>query len=331
MPDLSEIAQQTVNELGSLDIPDISQAFEFTFSDVQMPAISSPDFEIPELSINTPEIKLPELEIEAPEIPQINVPELTIDAPEIELSVPDIEVPELNITAPDFDIPDIEIPELSINTPDIELPELELSVPEIDIPELEISPPDIQDIVVDAIANSGVDWSKYDDLYWKISDVAEDMLYNIRNGSVDTDREGVKEYFYWDYDMSPADIVKALDAAVEAVKISAEAISGITIEGSVKAPEIDASALSAFDAQSIRIDSSLIQPAAVSEVVNNSYTYTSTPDGRNAPESVTELTINANFAVGEEVVAEGVKTIILNEVDKQQGIDIQLKKRGVTT
>lgn len=328
MPDLSEFAQQAVNELGSLDIPDISQAFEFTFSDVQMPAISSPDFEIPELSINTPEIKLPELEIEAPEIPQINVPELSIDAPEIELSVPDIEVPELNVNAPDFDIPDIEFPEFSLEAPEIEPPEPEFTIPDIEVPEIEIPVADI----VDALMNSGVDWSKYDDLYWQVSDMADDILYNIKNGNMENDKEGVAEYFYWDYDMAVSDIETAFEAISESIRLSAEKISNadIQIEDSEKVPVIDASALAALNAQSMNINSSFIQPAAVSEVVNN-YTYNSTTDGKNAPASVTELTINANFAVGEEVVAEGVKTIILNEVDKQQGIDIQLKKRGVTT
>lgn len=409
MPDLSEIAQQTVNELDSLDIPDISQAFEFTFPDVQMPAISSPDFdipdfEIPELSINTPEIELPELEIKA-DIPQI-------DTPELEFTIPEIEVPEIEISVADIadalmnsdvdwdkyadqywkvsdaaeemlynikngnmgndkegvaeyfywdydmspediekafyavaeaiktsaeaidgttiegsieapDIPQIDAPELSIDTP-----ELELKVPDIDVPEIEIPVADI----VDALMNSGVDWSKYDDLYWQVSDMADDILYNIKNGNMENDKEGVAEYFYWDYDMAVSDIETAFEAISESIRLSAEKISNadIQIEDSEKVPVIDASALAALNAQSMNINSSFIQPAAVSEVVNNSYTYNSTPDGRSAPESVTGLTINANFAVGEEVVAEGVKTIILNEVDKQQGIDIQLKKRGVT-
>ena len=76
---------------------------------------------------------------------------------------------------------------------------------------------------------------------------------------------------------------------------------------------------------------SFAQPAASSEVINNSFTYNNTPENRNAPESSQEIVLNAQFTVGEEIVAEGVQRIISNETDKQQGITVRLKKRGVTT
>ena len=78
--------------------------------------------------------------------------------------------------------------------------------------------------------------------------------------------------------------------------------------------------------QNLSIDSSLVQPD-ISSVVNN-YTYNSSAE---APQNPQEVVINAHFSVGEEVVAQGVGRILLSEADKQQGIDIQLKKRGLTT
>jgi RNA-binding protein YhbY len=43
------------------------------------------------------------------------------------------------------------------------------------------------------------------------------------------------------------------------------------------------------------------------------------------------MTINAQFVVGEEVVAEGVIDLVSDEIDERQGVKIELNKRGVTT
>lgn len=96
-------------------------------------------------------------------------------------------------------------------------------------------------------------------------------------------------------------------------------------------PTIDSSAFSALSARSVDLSSSFAAPAAASEVVNSSITYNNIPESRTAADSSQEIVINARFVVGEEVVAEGVKTIIADEIDRQQGIDIQLKQRGLTT
>ncbi len=109
--------------------------------------------------------------------------------------------------------------------------------------------------------------------------------------------------------------------AFESLKFSSPEI------GFKAVPEIDSSAFSALSKQDLSIDSSLIQPD-ISSVINNNYTYNSSSA---SPENQQEIVINAHFSVGEEVVAQGVGRILLSEADKQQGIDIQLKKRGLTT
>lgn len=91
----------------------------------------------------------------------------------------------------------------------------------------------------------------------------------------------------------------------------------------------DITAVKAFSANSGTVDTITAQPSATSIINNyNNYSNFSTTNSGNNIQSVT---LHAHFAVGEEVVAEGVKEIMVNEIDKQQGVDIQLKKRGLTT
>lgn len=90
----------------------------------------------------------------------------------------------------------------------------------------------------------------------------------------------------------------------------------------------DITAVKAFSANSGTVDTITAQPSATSIINNyNNYSNFSTTNSGNNIQSVT---LHAQFIVGEEIVAEGVKNIVVNEVDKQQGINIQLGKRGVT-
>jgi hypothetical protein len=241
------------------------------------------------------ELKAPEVEtpeIEAPDI-EFEAPELIVraEAPAIEL--PDIktELPELTIKA-DMSVSDLEIPEI----PDIVL----------DIV------PDINASAIEALMDA-VDWGKYSDMAWNIEGLADDMLFNVQNGAAESRADETHEYFEYEYDMDHDDIIKALEAVTKVVA------------------DIDSSAYSALNSESIDLSGTFKQTVAASEVINNSYTYSSTDTGRNETDSTQDIIINARFIVGEEVIAEGVKKIVVDEVDKQQGIDVQLKKRGLTT
>ena len=88
-------------------------------------------------------------------------------------------------------------------------------------------------------------------------------------------------------------------------------------------------ALSSFSSRSERFDSSLsatsnISNSYINSTANNSNSVANT--GNNKP-----IVINAEFVVGEEVVAEGVMNLIDGEIDERQGMRVNMKKRGVAT
>lgn len=92
---------------------------------------------------------------------------------------------------------------------------------------------------------------------------------------------------------------------------------------------IPESAVQAFASRSAAADTSLSAPSPTSDIVNN---YNSYSTYNNAPAAQPQpMTINAQFVVGEEVVAEGVIDLVSDEIDERQGVKIELNKRGVTT
>ena len=91
----------------------------------------------------------------------------------------------------------------------------------------------------------------------------------------------------------------------------------------------DKSALDAFKMQNFDIGRSLSQSAAVSNIVNN-YDYSSVTNNQ-SPENTQEIVLNAQFVVGENIVAEGVLNVLTDEIDERQGLKIQMKKRGLAT
>jgi len=92
---------------------------------------------------------------------------------------------------------------------------------------------------------------------------------------------------------------------------------------------IPESAVQAFASRSAAADTSLSAPSPTSDIVNN---YNSYSTYNNAPAAQPQpMTINAQFVVGEEVVAEGVIDLVSDEIDERQGVKIELSKRGVTT
>ena len=74
-----------------------------------------------------------------------------------------------------------------------------------------------------------------------------------------------------------------------------------------------------------------IAPTSTAEIINNySYSTTTTNNNSSAPETApANITLNATFKVGEEVVAEGVVDIAADKIDERQGVTVELKKRGL--
>ena len=73
------------------------------------------------------------------------------------------------------------------------------------------------------------------------------------------------------------------------------------------------------------MNSSFTQSVTTSQITNN-YTQSTINNTDNSPKNIT---LHAQFVVGEEVVAEGVTNIIADKIDDRQGVTVRLKKRGV--
>lgn len=102
----------------------------------------------------------------------------------------------------------------------------------------------------------------------------------------------------------------------------------ISVEADI--PEIDDSAVAALDLYGSPSDPAIARPSATSEVINNSYNY-STVHNNGTDGNPQPVQINAQFIVGEEVVAEGVVDVAADGIDERQGVTVKMKKRGLAT
>ena len=93
-------------------------------------------------------------------------------------------------------------------------------------------------------------------------------------------------------------------------------------------PDIDESAIAALSLYGSSADPAITRPSATSEIVNNSYSY-STVNNSASGEVRQPVQINAQFVVGDEVVAEGVLDATADGIDERQGVTVKLKKRGL--
>lgn len=92
-------------------------------------------------------------------------------------------------------------------------------------------------------------------------------------------------------------------------------------------PNIEPENIKLLENQSLNLNSGLVQPSATSEIVNNTYNYSSSTT--NHSENPQNIVLNAQFSIDNEVIAEGMTNIISDQVDESQGIKIQLKRRGL--
>ena len=104
-------------------------------------------------------------------------------------------------------------------------------------------------------------------------------------------------------------------------------LTDISPEIKVRAvPDIDSSAVTALSVQSAALDSTAAQPSPTSDITTNNYNYSTV---NNAPEGDQVIELHAQFVGGEEVVAEGVATVAADKIDRQQGVTVKLKERGL--
>lgn len=91
-------------------------------------------------------------------------------------------------------------------------------------------------------------------------------------------------------------------------------------------PDIYPDAVQAFEIQGTGMNS-IAAASATSEIVNNNYNYSTVNNSESS--EPTPIVLNAQFVVGEEVVAEGVIDMTADKIDECQGIKIRMKKRGL--
>lgn len=91
-------------------------------------------------------------------------------------------------------------------------------------------------------------------------------------------------------------------------------------------PDIYPDAVQAFEIQGTGINS-IAAASATSEIINNQYSYSTVNNSESS--EPTPIVLNAQFVVGEEVVAEGVIDMTADKIDEHQGIKIRMKKRGL--
>lgn len=88
----------------------------------------------------------------------------------------------------------------------------------------------------------------------------------------------------------------------------------------------DKESLRALENASVTMNAGISQPSPTSEITNN-YNYNTVNKGSNMGSQ--HITIPVSLNMDGKIIADGVADIVLDEVDKQQGITVQMKKRGI--
>lgn len=88
----------------------------------------------------------------------------------------------------------------------------------------------------------------------------------------------------------------------------------------------DKESLRALENASVTMNAGISQPSPTSEITNN-YNYSTVNKGSNM--SSQHITIPVSLNMDGNLIADGLADKVLDEVDKQQGITVQMKKRGV--
>lgn len=107
---------------------------------------------------------------------------------------------------------------------------------------------------------------------------------------------------------------------------------GVGVGFTEELPDVADDARTALTSRKMLVGLSEAMPSATSDIISNSYSYTNTTVNNSSTTSGTSnITLNAQFVVGEEVVAEGVLDIVDDAIDERQGLKVTMKRRGVTT
>lgn len=107
---------------------------------------------------------------------------------------------------------------------------------------------------------------------------------------------------------------------------------GVGVGFTEELPDVADDARDMLTSRKMIVGLSEAMPSATSDIINNQYTYNSTVNNSAPGRSDSQpIVLNAQFMIGEEVVAEGVVDLVADEIDERQGLKVKLKRKGVTT
>lgn len=95
----------------------------------------------------------------------------------------------------------------------------------------------------------------------------------------------------------------------------------------IKVIRFDNDSLKALESARLTMNTGFSQPSPMSEITNN-YNYSTVNKGADTTASQ-NITIPVSLVMDGQIIAEGLANIVLDEVDKQQGVTVQMKKRGI--
>ncbi len=95
----------------------------------------------------------------------------------------------------------------------------------------------------------------------------------------------------------------------------------------IKVIRFDNDSLKALESAQLTMNTGFSQPSPMSEITNN-YNYSTVNKGADTTASQ-NITIPVSLVMDGQIIAEGLADIVLDEVDKQQGVTVQMKKRGI--
>lgn len=193
-------------------------------------------------------------------------------------------------------------------------------------------PVKIKDTLSDAI-RAVIDWGS--NVASKMLDIGENIVRGIWDGIKGMAGWLKDKIFGWADDFIGS-IKSAFGihspSAVMRDSVGKYLAQGVGVGFAEELPDVADDARDMLTSRKMIVGLSEAMPSATSDIINNQYTYNSTVNNSAPGRSDSQpIVLNAQFMIGEEVVAEGVVDLVADEIDERQGLKVKLKRKGVTT
>ena len=193
-------------------------------------------------------------------------------------------------------------------------------------------PDKIKETLSDAI-HAVIDWGS--NVASKMLDIGENIVRGIWDGIKGMAGWLKDKIFGWADDF--IDSIKSAfgihsPSAVMRDSVGKYLAQGVGVGFAEELPDVADDARDMLTSRKMIVGLSEAMPSATSDIINNQYTYNSTVNNSASGRSDSQpIVLNAQFMIGEEVVAEGVVDLVADEIDERQGLKVKLKRKGVTT